>query len=124
MPDQEHDTQTKQHPKLVDESRLPPGWECVIGPNSPEALVTSFTSDNGWFDVSIYNQGTDGYSITASRGPEHPHQDELDEPLRAQTLVQAYRVDVVAIGFMLTASDMDPFTNRFTRGLTLPDEEE
>lgn len=103
---------------LVRETAIPYGWDRVIGRNKKDGIITSFSSESSWFDVSIWNYDGE-YTIEVKRGPEHPKQDEIDECLRKQVKIPGDRVETVATAFMMCASDMDPFTNRFTRGIDL-----
>ena len=103
--------------RLVRDMFLPGGWERVIGEAREDDPVTTFTDSGSWFDVSIY-QSENGYDIVAKQGPIHPHQEKNDRDLRKQHGVTPEMVETVAIGFMMCASDMDPFTNKFTAGMS------
>jgi hypothetical protein len=109
---------TEENEILVRSTMLPYQWERVIGENRTVDLVNTFSDITGWFDVSIYNSDM-GYRVTLKRGPEHPLQDEIDQPLREQCQVDSERVEWVATAFMLCAGEIDPHTNKFTRGMEL-----
>lgn len=106
---------------LVRETALPYGWDRTIGQNNEESVVTCFSHHTNWFDVSIYQHHEGEYQIIGKRGPEHPRQNELNEPLLERVGVEPEGVEKIATAFMLCVSDVDPFTNKFTRGMTKED---
>lgn len=101
--------------KIVRDSQISAGWERVVGDGSEDSLVTCFSYE-GWFDVNVWKRDNGKYDVELKRGPNHPKQDEIDEHLRRQLSIEQEAVETVAVAFMLCASDMDPFTNRFSRG--------
>jgi hypothetical protein len=105
---------------IINEDDLPHGWNRVIGDNEERSLVTVYTNETGWFDVAIRDvEGNNGYTVRVRRGPNHPRQGEIGEALREQTQVHSDKVNLVAVGCMLCASDIDPFTNEFFRGFKI-----
>lgn len=107
--------------KLVRTTALPHGWDRTIGQNNEESIVTCFSDHTDWFDVSIYRGPEGQYRVVAERGPKHPRQNELDEPLLERVSVEPDKIEQVATAYMMCVTDTDPFTNKFTRGMTKDD---